>query len=86
MASGIGATLDLPADPALLFGEDQARYIIVTATPDAILSRAGAASVPVSRVGVTGGDAIVLGGERIEVAALKSAHEDWLPRYMAGTN
>jgi phosphoribosylformylglycinamidine (FGAM) synthase-like enzyme len=84
MASGIGATIELPADPALLFGEDQARYIIVTTTPEPILSRAGAASVPISRLGVTGGDTLVLGSESIAVAALKNAHEGWLPAYMAG--
>ena len=42
--------------------------------------------MPVSRLGVTGGDALVLGGESIAVAALKSAHEGWLPDYMAGMN
>jgi phosphoribosylformylglycinamidine synthase len=84
MAGGIGATLELPADPAILFGEAQARYIVVTATPEFVLSKAGAASVPVSRLGVTGGAAFVLNGESIDVAALKSTHEDWLPGYMAG--
>jgi phosphoribosylformylglycinamidine synthase len=37
-------------------------------------------------LGVTGGDALILGGESIAVAALKRAHEDWLPNYMAGGN
>ena len=84
MAGGVGATLELPLDPAVLFGEDQARYIIVTDAPDPILTRAAAAAVPISRLGVTGGDALLLDGESIAVAALKSAHEGWLPAFMAG--
>jgi phosphoribosylformylglycinamidine synthase len=84
MAGGIGATLDLPVETGLLFGEDQARYIIATATPEAIEARAGSASVPIRRLGVTGGDMLTLAGDGIAVAALKHAHEGWLPAYMAG--
>jgi phosphoribosylformylglycinamidine synthase subunit PurL len=84
MAGGIGAALDLPAETSLLFGEDQARYIIATNTPEAIEAKAGAASVPIRRLGVTGGDALTLAGDSIAVAALKNAHEGWLPAYMAG--
>jgi len=84
MASGIGVTLDLPAEAGLLFGEDQARYIIATANPEAIEAKAGAASVPVRRLGKTGGADLALGSDSIAVKALKDAHEGWLPDYMAG--
>ena len=84
MASGIGATLDLPEDAGLLFGEDQARYIIATANPEAIEAKAGGASVPVRRLGKTGGADLTLGSDSIAVKALKDAHEGWLPAYMAG--
>ena len=84
MAGGIGADLDIPVEVGLLFGEDQARYIIATATPEAVEARAHAASVPVRRLGTTGGDALTLAGDGIAVAALKDAHESWLPAYMAG--
>jgi phosphoribosylformylglycinamidine synthase len=84
MASGIGATLDLPLDGGLLFGEDQARYIIVTASPETVETRAGKAGVPVQRIGRTGGDMLAIAGETIAVAVLKAAHEHWLPAYMAG--
>jgi phosphoribosylformylglycinamidine synthase len=40
--------------------------------------------VPVRRLGVTGGDMLSLGDEGIAVAELKTAHEGWLPAYMAG--
>jgi phosphoribosylformylglycinamidine synthase II len=84
MAGGIGADLDIPVEAGLLFGEDQARYIIATATPEAVEARARAASVPVRRLGATGGVALTLAGDGIAVAALKDAHESWLPAYMAG--
>jgi phosphoribosylformylglycinamidine synthase len=84
MAGQVGAVLDLPVDTAVLFGEDQARYILATATPETVETRAEAAGVPVSRIGTTGGDVLSLAGESVSVAALKTAHEGWLPAYMAG--
>ncbi len=90
MAGGIGATIDaLPAGPvhAVLFGEDQARYLVTVpaASAAAVLAELKAAGVPALALGRTGGDALALPGEAaIVVAALKSAHETWLPAYMAG--
>ena len=89
MASGIGAELETPpmVAHAFWFGEDQARYV-VTADPGKaarILDRAQAAGVPVRELGTTGGDALVLAGERpIPVAILRESSEGWLPAFMAG--
>jgi phosphoribosylformylglycinamidine synthase len=91
MASGIGAVLsaaptDIPAH-AHWFGEDQARYLVTVPKDkvDALLERARGASVLVSRVGVTGGDALLIEGERpLPIATLKQTFEHWLPAYMAG--
>ncbi|HVZ50958.1 MAG TPA: phosphoribosylformylglycinamidine synthase subunit PurL [Pseudolabrys sp.] len=91
MASHIGATLtaaptDIPAH-AHWFGEDQARYLVTVpaAQAEAVFARAGAASVPVWRIGVTGGDALAIEGERpVTIAALRERFEGWLPAYMAG--
>ena len=48
-----------------------------------MFERAG--SIPVSRIGVTGGKALALPGERaLAVADLSQRSEDWLPAYMAG--
>ena len=42
------------------------------------------AKVPLRLLGKVGGDAIKLDGEPpLPLAALKIAHEDWLPRFMA---
>src|SRR5471032_2532054 len=91
MAGGIGAVLDAAPDDipahAYWFGEDQARYVVTVpaAKAEAVFDRARAASVLVSRIGTTGGDALTLPGERpILVTILKERSEGWLPAFMAG--
>jgi phosphoribosylformylglycinamidine synthase II len=89
MASGIGAELDRPPLPAhaFWFGEDQARYVVTVDADVAekVLARARADGVPARQVGLTGGDALTLEGERpILVAKLRERFEGWLPAYMAG--
>jgi phosphoribosylformylglycinamidine synthase len=90
MASGIGATLDAsPEDTpahAFWFGEDQARYIVTVAKghADAVVAQAREASIPVQKLGVTGGSVLSLKGERpLPVAKLNEQFEGWLPAYMA---
>ena len=90
MAGGIGASLPgCPLDlscHAYLFGEDQGRYVIAV-DPDTaqdILYSATSKSISVVIAGVTGGVSLTLpGDETISVAELRSAHERWLPDYMA---
>jgi phosphoribosylformylglycinamidine synthase len=89
MASGIGAELDRAplAAHAFWFGEDQARYLITVAADvaETILVRVLAAGVPARNLGLTGGDALTLAGERpILIARLRERFEGWLPAYMAG--
>ncbi len=91
MASGIGAVLteapsDIPAH-AHWFGEDQARYLVTVPADraDAVIARAQEGGLEVLRVGVTGGDVLMLPGERaLPVKALTERFERWLPDYMAG--
>jgi phosphoribosylformylglycinamidine (FGAM) synthase-like enzyme len=88
MASGTGATL-LPApggvpEHAFWFGEDQARYVLALTDAAPLLEAARAAGVPASRLGRSGGEALVLaGGRSISVASLRDAHEATLPALMA---
>ena len=67
-----------------LFGEDQGRYLVATAPEEteAMIWHAAEAGLPCLRIGTTGGDALVLGGEAVPLATLRRAHEDWLPGYM----
>ena len=91
MASGIGATLEAAPDDtpahAFWFGEDQARYLITVPADraDAVVRQVRGASVPVHRIGTTGGATMVLPGERpILIKALTERFEGWFPSYMAG--
>ena len=89
MASGIGAELDRApqAAHAFWFGEDQARYVITVkaGVAETVMARVRAAGIPVRQLGLTGGDALTLEGERpILVAKLRERFEGWLPAYMAG--
>jgi phosphoribosylformylglycinamidine synthase len=74
------------ADPAgWLFGEDQGRYLLAVADPEAVLLRADEAGVPAAAIGRTGGDALTLNGNNaMSVAILKEMNERWLPAFMAG--
>ena len=71
-----------------LFGEDQARYV-AAARPEiaaALMAEGAAAGVPVARLGIVGGAALVLPqAEPIAVSELRAAHEEWFPRYMSAS-
>jgi phosphoribosylformylglycinamidine synthase subunit PurL len=89
LASGKGAVIDaLPEGVrhAVLFGEDQGRYLITVKESWAarvldIIQFEGATS---QRIGTVGGDGLTLPGEYpISLASLRHAHESWMPDYMA---
>jgi phosphoribosylformylglycinamidine synthase len=90
LAGDIGVTLEapepLPCPPhAWLFGEDQGRYLVCSAAPEAVLAAAAEAGVPAAVVGRTGGATLTLpGGGAISLGELRQAHEGWLPGYMTG--
>jgi phosphoribosylformylglycinamidine synthase II len=90
MAGGLGIEISFPDSPvplhARLFGEDQACYVM-TAEPEeaeAITAEAAQIGVPITVIGCTGGDHLtVRGALSISVDAIRTAHEEWLPRFMA---
>jgi phosphoribosylformylglycinamidine synthase len=86
LASKIGITLNasshLHAHP-YLFGEDQARYLIATPDPDAVLAAAKEAGVHANLAGMAGGNAFASADLfSISLDALRTAHEAWLPGFM----
>jgi phosphoribosylformylglycinamidine synthase len=88
MAGGRGAALDAsPGDlprHAWLFGEDQGRYLVEVADPDAALWAARQAGVAARAIGAVGGAALtVFGAGAISLNDLRAANEAWLPAYMA---
>ncbi|WMS42198.1 phosphoribosylformylglycinamidine synthase subunit PurL [Acuticoccus sp. MNP-M23] len=87
LASGVGARLDLPLTPhVLLFAEDQARYVVATDDPDALMQAALDAKIGLAPLGMAGGDQLTVPGARVSLAALSEAHEAWFPAYMARQN
>lgn len=88
MRSGLGADVtdlsgDLPQH-AWLFGEDQARYLVTTTDAGALLAAAEEAGVRAAKLGVVqGSDLTISGAGTISVGELKTAHEGWMPEYMA---
>jgi phosphoribosylformylglycinamidine synthase len=85
MASGIGCALEPHQPASYWFGEDQGRYVIATKHADAIIEKAKKVGIPLTKLGQTGGAVITLSDSgSIAVKALHTAHEGWLPNYMAG--
>ncbi len=72
-AAGLGLILDSD-DILALFGEDQARYLVATDAPDALLAAAVAAGVPMAVAGRLGGGAVDLGGDTAPMAELSALY------------
>jgi phosphoribosylformylglycinamidine synthase len=75
----------LPAH-AIWFGEDQGRYVVEVdpSQAEGVTERARLLALPVRIVGRTGGTNLRLKGDtELALAELRSAHEQWLPAYMA---
>jgi phosphoribosylformylglycinamidine synthase len=86
LASNIGVTLiatSVQHAHPFLFGEDQARYLVATRDPDGLIALARAAGVHAIVCGEAGGDAFASRELfSVPLAALRQAHEGWLPAYM----
>ncbi|WP_235928181.1 phosphoribosylformylglycinamidine synthase subunit PurL [Goekera deserti] len=78
---GTGARLRLTGDlTAALFAESVARAVVTTTRPDAVRAAAAAAGVPVTELGVTGGDALVVEDVLdLPLAELRAAWSATLP-------
>jgi len=89
LASDVGVTLNIEPGPrahAILFGEDQARYLVATADPDFVLAAARKAGVLADVVGEAGGEALACPGLfDLPLARLRQAHEGWMPAFMGET-
>jgi phosphoribosylformylglycinamidine synthase len=86
LASGIGVTLiatsQTHAHP-FLFGEDQARYLVATRDPEALIASAKAAGVHAIVAGEAGGQAFASRELfSLPLEKLRAAHEGWLPAFM----
>jgi phosphoribosylformylglycinamidine synthase II len=89
MAGGYGMEIDLTDVQmpmhGLLFGEDQARYVITVEEKMAqfLANNAADAGVQFRVLGNVGGDKLVVKDVlALDVAEMKTAHENWFPAYM----
>jgi len=88
LASDVG--IELSATSAahahgLLFGEDQARYLIATSDPEQVITCAVAFGVNAADAGKVGGDAFGSHGLfHIPLTELRAANERWLPEFVEG--
>ncbi|MGV8936797.1 MAG: phosphoribosylformylglycinamidine synthase subunit PurL [Allorhizobium sp.] len=89
MASSKGMTISLDDSKgpfhALLFGEDQARYVIAVPTDLAhfICANAEGSGIPFRRLGKVGGSVLDIEGIlSLPVEQLRSTHESWFPDFM----
>jgi phosphoribosylformylglycinamidine synthase II len=85
LASNIGAAIALPAVPnpaAILFGEDQGRYVLTASDTEPVLAAARDAGVFAAVIGTTGGTSLRGPGFDVSIDALRSANEafftDWM--------
>jgi len=90
LTGGTGAEVALPKSAvpshAFLYGEDQARYLIATGSPEDVLADAHKAGVPAVLLGYSGGTSLVVKGlVSLKLSDIKAAHEAWLPGYMNAT-
>jgi phosphoribosylformylglycinamidine synthase subunit PurL len=86
---GLGAVLEVPGEApahALLFGEDQGRYLVTTGDAESVLADARADGVPACVIGRVTDDArlTLAPHDSISLDMLRSGHEGWLPDYMRG--
>jgi phosphoribosylformylglycinamidine synthase subunit PurL len=92
LAGNIGMTMpvvpQIPNPAAILFGEDQGRYIVTTRDGDAIRNRANDANLFSVPIGTTGGDALTFDlidrGEpqSVTLSDLRAAHESFFKDWM----
>jgi phosphoribosylformylglycinamidine (FGAM) synthase-like enzyme len=78
----------IPNPAAILFGEDQGRYVVTTRDPDGVRAAANAAQLFAVPIGTTGGDRITFdllgrGGEQsVSLTDLRTAHEGFFRELM----
>jgi len=81
MSGDKGAEISFAYQPALLFGEDQSRYIVSVNvdTVDKFKQEALNNKISIHNLGKTGGDELVLTGDfKVKISELKTLHEKTL--------
>lgn len=80
--NGIGANLTVSGDAGFWFGEDQSRYIVTAKNSAVVIEAAKAKNIAVNIIGKTKVSELTVDEKTIKIGELKSANEEWLPKYM----
>ncbi|WP_162651613.1 phosphoribosylformylglycinamidine synthase subunit PurL [Lentilitoribacter sp. Alg239-R112] len=90
MAGDYGMDIDISnietPTHGILFGEDQARYVITVSQELAqfLINNACEMGVPVRNLGTVSGDELIIKNVlSLSVSEMKKAHETWFPEYMS---
>ena len=79
----------IPNPAAILFGEDQGRFVVTTSDEAAVRAAANAAGLFAVNIGMTGGDSLKFdllsrgGVQALPLADLRAGHEGFFPALMA---
>jgi phosphoribosylformylglycinamidine synthase len=85
LASDIGFELNVDGDAGFWFGEDQARYLVLSENTSLLMEKADALNISASILGKTKKLDLKLAGHKaISIDVLREAFESWLPEYMQG--
>jgi phosphoribosylformylglycinamidine synthase subunit PurL len=94
LAGGVGFAMtvvpEIPNPGAILFGEDQGRYVVTARDAELVMQAARDAGLLAIPIGTTGGDALTFdlvgrGGEqRVSLAELRVARESFFRDWMEG--
>jgi phosphoribosylformylglycinamidine synthase len=94
LAGNIGMSMtvveQIPNPAAILFGEDQGRYVVTTREPDTVRGIANADNLFAVSIGITGGEKLAFdlvgrgGPQSVSLTALRAAHEGFFPALMQG--
>ena len=85
LAGSLGVSITLPNVPnpaAVLFGEDQGRFLVTARDKNAVIELAKAANIFAASIGMVGGDALEGPGFKASLANLRAAHEGFFPALM----
>ena len=78
-----GCKLTVEGHTGFWFGEDQARYVVTTTSPEKLDAYAAENNIPLQKIGMTGGaDITIPHGTPLSVEELTKLNENWLPSYM----
>src|SRR4029453_17956011 len=94
LAGNIGMSMtvveQIPNPGAILFGEDQGRYIVTTRDPETVRKYANESQLFAVPIGTTGGDKLTFdlvgrgGPQSVGLSDLRAAHDGFFPALMQG--